>query len=128
MQETRSIITGIAVVALVLLLIGVALWAWPKYRIYRQDLRGQAELREAEWTKKIMIEEAKAEKEAALLQKERDIIRAQGIAESNKIVAESLTPQYIQWKWVEGLHDGSSEVIYVPTETNLPILEAARLE
>ena len=38
--------------------------------------------------------------------------------------SKSLTPEYIKWKWVEGLHDGSSEVIYVPTETNLPILEA----
>lgn len=30
------------------------------------------------------------------------------------------------FKRVEGLHDGSSEVIYVPTEANIPILEATR--
>ena len=34
--------------------------------------------------------------------------------------------EYITWKWVEGLHDGSSETIYIPTEANLPILEANR--
>lgn len=31
-------------------------------------------------------------------------------------------------KWVKGLTDGSSEVIYVPTEANLPILEAGRIK
>jgi hypothetical protein len=28
--------------------------------------------------------------------------------------------------WIQGLQDGSSETIYIPTEANLPILEATR--
>ena len=87
-------------------------------------MRGKADLAEAEWSKQIAIEEARAEKESATLKKETDIIRAEGIAEANEIISKSLTDKYIRWKWVEGLHDGSSEVIYVPTEANLPILEA----
>jgi len=98
----------------------------PKYRIYRLELSGQADLKEAEWTKQIIIEEARAELESADLKRQADIIRAEGVAEANRIIAQSLTKEYIQFKWVEGLHDGSSEVIYVPTEVNLPILEATR--
>ena len=33
---------------------------------------------------------------------------------------------YLRYLWVQGLQDGSSEVIYIPTEAGLPILEATR--
>ena len=33
---------------------------------------------------------------------------------------------YIRWRYIEGLHDGSSEVIYIPTEAGIPIMEAGR--
>ncbi|UCF13227.1 MAG: hypothetical protein JSW06_02940 [Thermoplasmatales archaeon] len=33
---------------------------------------------------------------------------------------------YLRYLWIQGLHDGSSEVIYIPTEANLPILESVR--
>lgn len=103
----------------------IAFWVvYPLYNVWSQGLAGKAQLREAEWNRQIAIQEAEAELESAALKKESDIIRAEGIAEANKIISESLTPEYIKWKWVEGLHDGSSEVIYVPTEASLPILEA----
>lgn len=57
---------------------------------------------------------------------EIEVARAKGVAEANKIIADSISQQYIQYLWVQGLNDGSSEVIYVPTEANLPILEASR--
>ena len=113
----------LAVVVIIILLVA-ALWALPLYTVYAKELSGKAQLKEAEWNKQITIEEAKAELESADLKRQADVIRAEGVAESNAIIAESLTPEYITWKWVEGLHDGSSEVIYVPTEANLPILEA----
>ena len=118
--------TAFIIVAVLIFLIAVSVLAWglPRYNVYSRELSGKAALREAEWSRQITVEEAKAEKESALLKKEADIIRAEGTAESNKIIAKSLTSEYITWKWVEGLHDGSSEVIYVPTEANLPILEA----
>ena len=111
---------------LVLFLIVIFMAVYPVYSVWEKGLRGKAELKQAEWNRQIAIEEAKAEKEAASLKKEADIIRAEGIAKSNEIIAVSLTDKYIRWKWVEGLHDGSSEIIYVPTEANLPILEAGR--
>jgi hypothetical protein len=54
--------------------------------------------------------------------------RAIGVAEANEIIGESLRENeaYLRYLWINGLHDGSSEVIYIPTEANLPILEAVR--
>lgn len=40
----------------------------------------------------------------------------------------SITPTYIQYLWVRQQSDLSNKtVIYVPTETNLPILESTRM-
>ena len=108
----------------------------PKYRIYRQDLAGQANLRQQEWEKKITIEEAKARNESATLQAEAlikqetakaqaEIIRAGGVAKANEIIAESLkgNESYLRYLWIDKLSDNPN-VIYVPTEAGLPILEA----
>ena len=63
-------------------------------------------------------------KESAKLKADAEVLRAKGIAEANEIIAGSITEEYIRYKFVEGLNDGNTEVIYVPTEANLPILEA----
>ncbi len=114
------------IVIIVILFVALVLWGFPKYKVYSRELNGKAELKEAEWNKKIAIEEAIAEKEAAKLKAEAEIIRAGGISEANKIIADSITENYIKYKFIEGLNDGNTEVIYVPTEANLPILEAMR--
>jgi len=47
------------------------------------------------------------------LEKRRKVIEAQGIAKSNHIIGQSLTPQYLRWYWIqEGLQKG--DAIYVP--------------
>ena len=97
---------------------------YPIYNVWSSEMSGKAQLRESEWNKQIAIEEARAEKESAKLKSEAEIIRAGGIAEANRIIAGSITTEYIKYKFIEGLNDGNTEVIYVPTESNLPILEA----
>jgi regulator of protease activity HflC (stomatin/prohibitin superfamily) len=91
-------------------------------------LSGLAQLKEAEWNRKIAIEEAKAKLEAAKSLAEAEVERAKGVAQANKIIGESLqnNEAYLRYLWVQGLQDDNSEVIYVPTETNLPLLEATR--
>ena len=120
----RIMYTVIAIIVVAILFIAVVMWILPKYGVYAKELSGKAELKEAEWNRQIAIEEAEAEKASATLKAEADIIRAGGIAEANRIISATLTKEYITWKWVEGLHDGSSVVIYVATVANLPILEA----
>ncbi|MBU2639113.1 MAG: membrane protease subunit [Nanoarchaeota archaeon] len=117
------IITVIVAVFLTALLVGV-----PQYRVWQKGLAGKAQLAEAEWNRQIAITEALAKKEAAIALADAEIERARGVAEANKIIGESLknNDAYLRYLWVQGLQDGTSEVIYVPTEANLPILEATR--
>ncbi len=114
------------VVLVVMAIVAVPLWGLPKFGVYRADLAGQAELSQASHNRQIAIAEAEAELASADLKAQADVIRAAGIAEANEIIGKSITMEYIQWRWVEGLHNGETEVIYVPTEANLPILEATR--
>lgn len=115
---------AIVSIFVVLLLFMGLLWAIPNYKVYSRELNGKAELKEAEWNRQIAIQEAEAIKESAKLMAEADVLRAIGIAEANKIIGGSITEQYLKYKFIEGLNDGNTEVIYVPTEANLPILEA----
>ena len=112
-----------SILVVMLLFVGL-LWAIPNYKVYSRELNGKAQLKEAEWNRQIAVQEAEALKESAKLKADAEVIRARGIAEANEIIAESLTDNYIKYKFVEGLNDGNTEVIYVPTEANLPILEA----
>jgi len=123
--------TGPAILVLLAILVvavmGVgACAAVPQYQVYQQEKKGEAEFKRAEQNRRIKVEEARAELDSASLKAEADAIRAEGIAEANRIIGASITPEYIQWRWVEGLHDGNGETIYIPTEANLPILEAMR--
>ena len=121
MSKNTLFIAGIIVI---ILAIAGILWGIPQYNVYALELSGKAQLKEAEWNRQIAIQEAQALKESASLKAEAEVIRARGIAEANEIIAGSLTDEYIRYKFVEGLNDGNTEVIYVPTEANLPILEA----
>ena len=91
-------------------------------------MSGQAELEQQEYTKRIMIEDARARMESSKLLRLAEVERAHGVAEANTIIGESLQDNeaYLRYLWVQGLQDGASEIIYVPTEANLPILEATR--
>lgn len=99
---------------------------YPKYKLYRMEMNGQAELAESEWTKKIQIEEAKGKLEAEKYNRETELIKANTEAEANRMVAGSLDPLYIRYKMVEKMTDANTQVIYVPTEGGIPVLEAGR--
>jgi len=105
------------------------MWLLPKYRIYRQDLAGQANLRQQEWEKKILIESAKAKRDSAVLEAEAEVERAKGVSEANRIIAGSLqgNESYLRYLWIDKIADNPN-VIYVPTEASLPILEARNKE
>ena len=109
------------------LLILVGMYGYPQYNVWERGLAGKSQLKEAEWNKQIAIEEAKAELESAKLKAESEVERAKGVAQANLIISASIDEQYLRYLWVQGLRDGSSEVIYVATEAGLPIMEANRL-
>jgi len=108
--------------------VGALMFVIPLYNVWRLELNGKAELKKSEWSKKVLIEEARAKKDSAKLYAEAEIERAKGVAEANKIIGKSLqnNEAYLRYLWINGLQDDSNSIIYVPTEANLPILEATR--
>lgn len=131
-QLGAFVITGVVILGLIVGWIAFG----PNYRIYKQDKQGQANLRQQEWEKKILIEQAKAQNESATLNAEAtikqetakaqaEVIRAKGVAEANTIIANSLqgNEAYLRYLWIDKLSDNQN-VIYVPTEAGLPLLEA----
>ncbi len=114
------------IVAIVIGFIILPMWGCPRYRVYTATKDGEAILAEANSSKAVAVAEAQAKLESASLLAQADTIRANGIAKSNKIIGQSLTTAYLHWFWIDNI-DKSSNVIYVPTEANLPIMEATRL-
>ncbi len=125
MNKNRLSMFGIGAIVVFVL---VLLWAIPQYKVWTQELNGKALFKEAEWSRQIAVEEARAKKESAILEAEAEIERAKGVAEANDIVAGSLegNEEYLRYLWINGLQTNEMQVIYVPTEAGLPILEAGR--
>jgi cytochrome c biogenesis factor len=117
-QIIWTVVVGI--IGVVLLAIGI-----PSYNVWSQEMSGKAEFAKAEQNRRIKIEEAKANLEAEKLNAQAEVERAKGAAEAIEIENGSITPTYIQYLWVrqQNLNQGD-KIIYIPTETGLPILEA----
>ncbi len=115
---------GVGILLAILLFIAGCMWGYPQYRVYSQRLEGEAILARNEQQKKILIEQARAEMEAAKLR-----------AEAIQIVGEASQkfPEYrlqeFMGAFAEALKEGNiQQIIYVPTEANVPIVERARRE
>lgn len=99
----------------------------PIYNVWSKQQRGRAALSESEFSKQVKLEEAKANLEAEKLNAQAEVERAKGAAESIKIEGGQLTENYIKYLWIRNLETGDKQLIYVPTEAGLPILESQRL-
>lgn len=107
--------------------IGFGMWGCPRYNVWSQEMAGRAEFAKAEQNRRIMIEEAAANLEAEKLNAQAEIERAKGAAEAIAIENGALSERYIQYLWVRQQRNlNDKTVIYIPTETNLPILESGR--
>ncbi len=101
----------------------IAAFGYPFYNVWSSSMVGRASLMRAEQEKQIAIEQAKAELESAKL-------RAQAIeivGEASKKYPEYRTQEFIG-AFGDAIKSGQVEqIIYVPTEANIPIVEANRL-
>lgn len=97
----------------------VMLWmaVMPSYRLWRATIE-----------KRILVEEARAQADSAVELARAEVERAKGTAEANLIVAESITEPYLRYLYIQTLSGTDNQVIYLPTEAGLPILEAPRLD
>ena len=128
-QISPRLVKGIlATIGVIVLIIAAIAFIRPWYNVWSQEMEGKAEFAKAEQNRKIKIEEARANLEAEKLNAQAEIERAKGAAEAIRIENGSITPTYIQYLWVRQQSNLSDKtVIYVPTESNLPLLESARL-
>lgn len=124
-----------SVAALVMaVVVGVGgVYSYPKIIIKLREAEGQAQLAQATANRRIQVEEATAARDSAVMLAEAEVSRAKGVAEANRIVAEGLGgPEgYLRYLYIEGLkqaQNAGAQIIYVPTEAGLPILEAGRLK
>ena len=130
-QKNRNGCIALGAISLILLItIGAIMAIWPQYRVYQQELAGKARYAEAESSRRIAILEAQAAKEAATQFAEAEVIRAQGAADANRILQDSLGgPEgYLRYLQIQAIDEKNASLIYVPTESGLPITEARRLD
>ena len=128
-METKQVVSITTVGTLLIVgLIVLSMWGCPKYKVYEQRKEGEAMLAHAQSSREVAVAEAKAKMEAATLLAQADTIRAHGVARSNEIIGKSLknNEAYLHWLWIDNIEKNPQAVIYVPTEANLPILEAGR--
>ena len=118
------------IVFVLIFLLGLGMVGCPKYKVWQQGLEGKAELARAEQNRQIKIQEAKAKAESAEFEMAAEITRAKGVAKANEIIGGSLkgNSEYLHYLWINGLNDrqGEHTVVYVPTEANIPVMEAGR--
>lgn len=124
---------GAAVFAIgVALCVGVlagVLMLWQPLRVYiaeysvrTAELQGEAQFKQAEQNRQILVEQARAERDAAQL-----------TADAIAIVGQAAKdfPEYRQQEFIRAFGEAVKDhavntVIYVPTEGNIPITEAGR--
>lgn len=116
------IVTCIVAAALVIIVCISGVFVWSKVRVMNAESIGKAELVRAEQNRQILVKTAEAEKDAATLQ-----------AEAIEIMGEAAKkyPEYRQQEFISAfgaaLREGKiNQIIYVPTEANIPVLEAGK--
>ena len=111
---------------------GAILAGLPMYNVYSKRMSGKAAYEEAVQNRRIRVLEAEAQLEAAELTAQAEVARAKGTNEANRIMSESLggPDNYLRWAYINMLQEtagqGDRQVIYLPTEAGMPILEAGR--
>lgn len=118
---------GIITILVVIILLGL-FWGVPVYSRYQTVKYAENELAAQQYLKQVAIATAEAKNESAKFEAQAEVTRAEGVAKANKIIGDSLTNNeaYLRYLFVNNLEHTQNQIIYVPTEANLPILEAKR--
>ena len=121
-----GVVIGIIGIIIVIILVAFMI---PIIKPWWAGQTGKAELARAEQNRQIAILEAQAKEESAKHLANAEVERAKGVAEANKIIGESLknNENYLRYLYINGItEEGNREIIYIPTEAGIPILEAGK--
>jgi regulator of protease activity HflC (stomatin/prohibitin superfamily) len=131
MDDDAKFISKLAGGILIILggLIVLGMWGCPKYNVYSSEKDGEATYAKAAKDREVKVLEAQAKLDAAKLEAQAEIERAKGVAGANAIIADGLkgNEDYLRYLWIDKVAGNTArEIVYVPTEANLPILEAGK--
>lgn len=132
METSRNIFAIAAgLTFLLIVVVGGSLGSCAAYnsvRVWNAETAGEAELAQATSNRRIAVLEAQALMDSAKLKADAEVARARGVAEANRIVADGLGgPEgYLRYLYINSMEKTQNQVIYVPTEAGLPVLEAGR--
>lgn len=118
------------IIGSVIIVVTATMAGCPQYNVYEQRTQGEAELQRANYSKQVAVQEAQAKMDAAKLLAAAEVERAKGVAKANQIIGDSLhnNEDYLRYLFVNNLEHTQNQVIYIPTEANMPILEATRIK
>ena len=119
--------TIIPSVVAVVVVIAWSLFGYPIWKVWASQKQGEADLQQAHKEQQIQVSKAQGRVDAAELNKQAAIIEAEAVSAQIESIGKQLTEHdlYLKWQWIKMMEERpESSVIYVPTEANLPILEA----
>ena len=121
-DENNVVKIIVIIIALIIGFIAALMWIMPNYNAWASEKRGEGKMRYANMERQAMIAQATAERDSAALR-----------AEAISIIGEAAQkyPEYRQQEFIGAfatcLENGcAQQIIYVPTEANIPITEAGR--
>lgn len=124
----------IIIAVIVVVVLGASIYGGcaiaPRYKVWKQGKEGEAILAHAKYSREVAVAEAQAKMESAVLLAKAEVSRAEGVAQANEIIGKSLkdNESYLHYLWITEVagKDIDKTVVYIPTEANIPILEASR--
>ena len=127
-QSETWFVVKIVLAIIVIVFLSAVVFGWQWFKVFSAEQSGKAELAQAEFNRQISVREAQAHLDSAKLLAEAEVERAKGVKQANEIIAGSLKghEEYLRYLWIQNVSVGEHQVIYVPTEAGLPILEAGK--
>lgn len=127
----KELIGLLAAVIVFIFVVFIGWYGWKSVQVWSASMNGQAVLAEAEFSKQVRIQEAQAKLEAAEREGQAELKRAEFAARANKEMVEGLGgPEgYLRYLYIRMLEEQGNEgkqIIYIPTEAGMPVLEAGK--
>jgi regulator of protease activity HflC (stomatin/prohibitin superfamily) len=125
------LLVAAGIFAIVLVCMG-SIFVYQSMKPWVASQSGKAELAQAEQNRQIAVLEATAKRESATQLAQAEVERAKGVAQANTIIGDSLkgNEDYLRYLYITGLTGSQNheQIIYIPTEAGIPILEAGRIK
>lgn len=118
--------------AVLVLCVGGGLAGCPAYNVFSKQMEGKAAYEKAVQDRRIKVLEAQANLDAARMNAQAEIERAKGTEKANEIMQKGLggPENYLRWSYIHMLEEtagkGDRQIIYIPTEGSMPVIEAGR--